>query len=455
MAQTPNFGFELIAFDTKPWNAKHHDNWRLADAVLQQYVSITGIVGVWQNATAVTVGQRYVDPDLGTIYNVNTAHTTPSSGSFEDARNATSGQWTSITASFSNRGAFADNTDYAVNDFVTDGANKIGIVLTPFTSAATGDTYALQVTAGTIETLADFSVSITAAAASATAAASSATAAASSATTAAASETAAETAETNAETAETNAESIIATVGFNYNFDSSTTMADPGTGDVRFNNGTVSSVTALAFDATTNDTGNPDVSDYIATWDDSSSTVKGFIVMVKRGTPATFVIFSTSAVADNTGWLQVTVAHVASNGTISNGDDLITNFTRVGDVGDLENVVEDTTPQLGGDLDINGNDITSASNADVDINPNGTGNVVLKTDLVSIGGGSEVGHVSSNSTQDLKLSTNSATNSGTITITDGVNEAITLTPNGTGVVDVQGSMNPSISSTGKAMVLGF
>jgi hypothetical protein len=115
----------------------------------------------------------------------------------------------------------------------------------------------------------------------------------------------------------------------------------------------------------------------------------------------------------------------------------------------------DSSPQLGGDLDINGNDITSASNADVDINPNGTGNVVLKTDLVSIGGGSEVGHISSNGTQDLKLSTNSVTNSGTIIITDGVNEAITLAPNGTGIVDVQGSMNSSISTTGKAVVFGF
>ena len=53
------------------------------------------------------------------------------------------------------------------------------------------------------------------------------------------------------------------------------------------------------------------------------------------------------------------------------------------------------------------------------------------------------------------LSTNNGTNSGTVTITDGVNEAITLAPNGTGIVDVQGSMNSSLSSTGKALVMGF
>ena len=121
----------------------------------------------------------------------------------------------------------------------------------------------------------------------------------------------------------------------------------------------------------------------------------------------------------------------------------------------LTEISEDTTPQLGGNLDCNGNDITSASNADVDINPNGTGNVVLKTDLVSIGGGSEVGHVSSNSTQDLKLSTNSGTTTGTIIITDGANGAITITPNGTGIIDLPSSMNPTLTSTGKALVMGF
>ena len=39
----------------------------------------------------------------------------------------------------------------------------------------------------------------------------------------------------------------------------------------------------------------------------------------------------------------------------------------------LQNVVEDTTPQLGGALDVNGKDITSASNGDVNLAPNGTG----------------------------------------------------------------------------------
>lgn len=38
----------------------------------------------------------------------------------------------------------------------------------------------------------------------------------------------------------------------------------------------------------------------------------------------------------------------------------------------------DTSPQLGGNLDVNGNTITSASNADVVIRPNGTGTIVME-----------------------------------------------------------------------------
>jgi len=43
----------------------------------------------------------------------------------------------------------------------------------------------------------------------------------------------------------------------------------------------------------------------------------------------------------------------------------------------IDNIVADTTPQLGGNLDINGKDIVSTSNGNIDILPNGTGKVIL------------------------------------------------------------------------------
>ena len=46
--------------------------------------------------------------------------------------------------------------------------------------------------------------------------------------------------------------------------------------------------------------------------------------------------------------------------------------------GKIANVSEDTTPQLGGNLDVNGQDIVSTSNADIEIAPDGTGATVFK-----------------------------------------------------------------------------
>ena len=61
--------------------------------------------------------------------------------------------------------------------------------------------------------------------------------------------------------------------------------------------------------------------------------------------------------------------------TYDNATGLITLEAAAG--GGLTDVVDDTTPQLGGNLDVNGNKIVSVSNGDIDIEPNGTGNVLL------------------------------------------------------------------------------
>ena len=46
--------------------------------------------------------------------------------------------------------------------------------------------------------------------------------------------------------------------------------------------------------------------------------------------------------------------------------------------GGLANIVSDTTPQLGGNLDMNGKDIVTVSNATLDLAPAGTGTVVVR-----------------------------------------------------------------------------
>lgn len=54
------------------------------------------------------------------------------------------------------------------------------------------------------------------------------------------------------------------------------------------------------------------------------------------------------------------------------------NWTAVSGSSGLQNVVEDTTPQLGGDLEVNGFSIISANtNEDITFTPNGTGHINL------------------------------------------------------------------------------
>ena len=83
-------------------------------------------------------------------------------------------------------------------------------------------------------------------------------------------------------------------------------MGDPGGGIFRYNNGTLGSISAIAIDATTKE--GTDVSDYIATWDDSNSVVKGYITVKSNvNSDATYSIFQVTGLTDNTGWLQIAV----------------------------------------------------------------------------------------------------------------------------------------------------
>ena len=122
----------------------------------------------------------------------------------------------------------------------------------------------------------------------------------------------------------------------------------------------------------------------------------------------------------------------------------------------ISDVVDDTSPQLGGNLDVNGNDIVSTSDADIDIIPNGTGDVVLGADTVKVGDSGAAATLTSNGAgtltvttggaADLILNTNSGTNAGTVTLTDAANGDITIAPNGTGRTKVTNA-SPGTSST--------
>jgi hypothetical protein len=121
---------------------------------------------------------------------------------------------------------------------------------------------------------------------------------------------------------------------------------------------------------------------------------------------------------------------------------------QVGGAGTLNNVVEDTTPQLGGNLDVNGQSIVSASGGNIAITPDTTGSVIIdglthpqadgsaNQSLVTNGTGtlsfaSRLANVVEDTTP--QLGGNLDVQASSIT-TSTVNGGITLTPNGTGNV---------------------
>ena len=83
---------------------------------------------------------------------------------------------------------------------------------------------------------------------------------------------------------------------------------------------------------------------------------------------------------------------IASAGIDSGNDELLVSdadasvFKRItvdnliSSAGGLTSVAADTTPQLGGNLDVNGNDIVSVSNGNIKLLPNGSGKVILDGD---------------------------------------------------------------------------
>ena len=107
--------------------------------------------------------------------------------------------------------------------------------------------------------------------------------------------------------------------------------------------------------------------------------------------------------------------------------------------GAITDIVQDTTPQLGGNLDVLTRSITtSTTNGNIILEPNGTGDVFLNADTVRVGDANAAATITTNGTGNLTLSTNAGTSSGTISIAQGANGSISILPNGTGTINFRG-----------------
>ena len=224
---------------------------------------------------------------------------------------------------------------------------------------------------------------------------------------------------------------------------SSTSDADPGAGKIAFNHGTLSSVSILYVDDA--DDASADISGYVQSWDDvSNTTARGIVTITKEGTASTYATFKVSgAVTDASGYTKVPVTHVVSSGSFSNTDGVGVHFSYSGadGTGDMSNVVDDTSPQLGGNLDTNSHNILF-DDAHFIADDAGNEQIIFQKTASAV---NQLDVTNAATGNDPKISATG----------DNSNVGITLEAKGTGVVQVTTSMNPTISSTGKAMVLGF
>ena len=106
---------------------------------------------------------------------------------------------------------------------------------------------------------------------------------------------------------------------------------------------------------------------------------------------------------------------ISSGDIVSGSDELLvsdadaSSFKRItvdnliSSAGGLTSVAADTTPQLGGNLDVNGNDIVSVSNGNINLLPNGSGKVIID------GNGSSGGVSITDGLIDIRTGTGSVT----------------------------------------------
>jgi hypothetical protein len=121
---------------------------------------------------------------------------------------------------------------------------------------------------------------------------------------------------------------------FEYNYLTNTADSDPGSGNVKFNNAAFASATAIYIDPL--DVNAVNITSYLQTVDDSTSSIKGTIKVTDVTDPLNYAFFQIIGTHDeNSGnYFDVPIAYVSGPLTLSNNNNVTMTFARVGDKGD-------------------------------------------------------------------------------------------------------------------------
>jgi hypothetical protein len=119
-----------------------------------------------------------------------------------------------------------------------------------------------------------------------------------------------------------------------YNFSVSIADSDPGTGVIRYNSSTLGSVTELYIDDLS--IGSTNSTAWYDTWDDSTSTIKGYLTFQERDSlvNANVHVFAvTGSVVPATGYYKIPVQFISGTSLYADATQLVIAFQRTGDAG--------------------------------------------------------------------------------------------------------------------------
>lgn len=110
------------------------------------------------------------------------------------------------------------------------------------------------------------------------------------------------------------------------------TSGDPGSGNILANNVTLSSATAVHISKT--GASGQSFGTYLATWDDSTSTIKGHLSIYTLTDRAEYIEADVTGITDNSTYYTVAISNVAAAGTPTAADTMVVMFVPKGDKGD-------------------------------------------------------------------------------------------------------------------------
>ena len=121
-------------------------------------------------------------------------------------------------------------------------------------------------------------------------------------------------------------------VGWSYNYLTAITATDPASGNLKFNNATLTSATQWYLSETS--ALGQAIATIIATWDDSTSPNRARVKMSVASNPAIyFEFFITGALTDNGTWDTIPITSIGASGTFTNAAPVIITVDPIGNVG--------------------------------------------------------------------------------------------------------------------------